>query len=211
MKITKLVHACLLVETKDDVTIFDPGSMSYDSKLLDISVLTRLDHIVITHKHEDHFSEDFVKELVAQFPDVIIISTPEVVSILGEKGIKSQSTGDNLVELFDTPHENMAPLASVPMPQNIVVSYMGLLTHPGDSYGIKSSKDIFALPLAGPWGATIEGVRLATELRPKVVLPIHDWMWNEDWKHVMYGRMEDYFAGIGIRFVKLIDGESVEL
>ena len=31
MKITKYIHACLLVETEDRVALFDPGSMSYSA------------------------------------------------------------------------------------------------------------------------------------------------------------------------------------
>jgi L-ascorbate metabolism protein UlaG (beta-lactamase superfamily) len=211
MKVTKLTHACLLIETEDDVTLFDPGEMSFAANLLDIAAMPRLDRIVITHAHSDHYSEEFVLELVAKFPDVRIVTTAEMVAKLKEKGIKAQSTADDMTEIFEAPHESMVPLAPLPMAQNIGVHYKGLLSHPGDSHHFSDTKGILALPFDGPWGSTAYAAQLATELKPKVVLPIHDWMWTEAWKSDFYDWLEGYFKSVGITFIKLVDGESVEL
>ncbi|MDB5182658.1 MAG: hypothetical protein JWO47_442 [Candidatus Saccharibacteria bacterium] len=211
MKITKFAHSCLLIESENDVTLFDPGAMSYAAKLLDIQNMPRLDRIIITHSHADHFSEDFVGELVAKFPDVRIITTPEVVAALQEKGITAQSTPDDTVELFEAAHESMAPLALLPMAQNIGVHFMGKLSHPGDSHHFSATKEILALPVDAPWGSTIEAVWLADELKPKFIIPIHDWMWNEQWKHDTYERLEGYFKSQGITFLKMVDGQPTEL
>ena len=211
MKITKLAHSCLLVESDGDVTIFDPGTMSYDAKLLDIDGIPRLDRIVITHAHADHFSEEFVVELVAQFPNVRIITTQEVVTALKVKGITAQTTGDDMIELFESSHESMHPLAPLPMVQNIGVHYRGLLSHPGDSHHISATKACLALPVDAPWGSTIEAVRLALALKPTTILPIHDWMWKDSWKKDMYSRLEGFFKTQGITFLPLVDGQSVEV
>jgi L-ascorbate metabolism protein UlaG (beta-lactamase superfamily) len=87
--------------------------------------------------------------------------------------------------------------------------YKNRITHPGDSIHLDDSKDVLFLPLAGPWEAPIEAVRLGEKLHPKVIVPIHDWMWNSEWRATMYGRLEAYYAQQSIKFISAVDGESV--
>lgn len=212
MRVTKYVHSCLLVEDDDSAVLFDPGQMSWESRLLDIDKLQRLDSIIITHEHFDHYYDLFVRALKEKFPDTEIITTPSLAEKLNAADFTNvKSIGTAAVEIVEAPHESMEPLAPGPTVQNIGVNYKGLLTHPGDSYHILSSKDIFALPLAGPWGAAIDGIRLATALKPKIILPIHDWMWNDFWRQDMYGRLQQYFYNLGIKFINFVDGMPVEL
>lgn len=206
MKITKFVHACLLIETDDHAILFDPGEMSFESGLLNIDSLPRLDSIVITHEHFDHYSEEFLRALIARFPSVTIVTTPSLTAKLKAQGITAQEEGTKEIELFNAPHESMAPLAPAPMVDNTGAHFMNILTHPGDSFHVTESKAVFAMPLAGPWGSAIEGVRMATKLKPKYVIPIHDWMWNDQWRSEMYDRFEQYFSSIGVRFIKALDG-----
>src|ERR1700759_359035 len=98
-KITKFVHACLLVETPDRVALFDPGMMSVGS--IDLDKLSRLDDIFITHAHGDHYDIDFLKKAVAKFPNVRITTTPEMVEELGKAGIKGSSEPPEGATFFD--------------------------------------------------------------------------------------------------------------
>ena len=69
MKITKFVHACLLVEMPGPVNrtvLFDPGVFS--EEVLDADKLEHLDDIIITHVHSDHVSVPLLKILLAKFP-----------------------------------------------------------------------------------------------------------------------------------------------
>jgi len=212
MRVTKYVHSCLLFEDDDSTVLFDPGQMSWESRLLDVAKLERLDSIIITHEHFDHYYDLFVKSLKEKFPDVEIVTTPSLAEKLTAMDITNvKSTSTDKVEIVTAPHESMEPLAPPPTVQNIGVHYKGVLTHPGDSYHIAASKQILALPLAGPWGATIDGIRLATALKPKIIVPIHDWMWNDFWRQDMYGRLQQYFYNIGIKFINIVDGFPVEL
>jgi hypothetical protein len=93
----------------------------------------------------------------------------------------------------------------------MVANVFGLLTHPGDSTHVQKSESILCVPLGGPWGATIEGVRLGERLGPHIILPIHDWMWNDAWKKSMYDRLEAYYASKRQQFIKLQDGVPAEL
>ncbi|MDQ3123377.1 MAG: MBL fold metallo-hydrolase [bacterium] len=210
VRLTKFVHACLLVEAESGTVLIDPGQMSHESGLFKVADLSRLDAIAITHEHFDHFSPTFVHELCQKFPEVPIISTPAVRQALTEANIKTGNTSP-LIEATSIQHENMEPLSGGFTADNIAVNVLNILTHPGDSLQSTLSKSIFAMPLAGPWGSAIAGIRLAEALRPRFVVPIHDWMWNDAWRKDMYERCKVYFAGKNIEFLMPVDGEAIDI
>jgi len=207
VKITKFVHSCLLVETPERTVLFDPGSFSQSS--FNTQALDKLNDIFITHQHGDHFSLDFVKELVAKFPDVRITAPESVVAQLGESNIIAGSQPPEGVTFFDSPHESVEPLFSCP--EEIGYHYLDKLSHPGDSHSFTETKDVLALPVSAPWGSLIGAVNLALELRPKHVLPIHDWHWNDKAREQNYNILERVFADNGITFHQLVDGEAITI
>ncbi len=207
MKITKYIHACLLVETDDRVALFDPGSMSYSA--FPLNSLNQLDDILITHIHQDHIHMPFIKDLVAKFPNVRITSTPQVVELLKGEGIKAQTNPPEGVEFFEAPHESVEPL--FPAPEEIGIHYLDKLTNPGDSHSFKESKDILALPITAPWGSSIRALNLALELKPKFVIPIHDWHWNEEARHQMYDGYAAVLAKANIKLFKMETGQAIEV
>jgi L-ascorbate metabolism protein UlaG (beta-lactamase superfamily) len=212
MKLTKFVHACVLVEDDEHVTLFDPGEFSWASGLFKLDSLTKLDYVIITHEHEDHFSLAFVQAILQKFPEVHFFVTYPLVAKLKTMGAKNvQSSSSENVEIAPLAHASMSPLTPDPNVPNMVVHYKNRISHPGDSHQLYQTKDILFLPLTGPWGATIDAVRMADKLKPKVIVPIHDWMWKNDWRAAMYGRIESYFKEQGIRFVKTVDGEPFEV
>ncbi len=211
MRITKLVHSCLYVEHDGRAVLMDPGKMAWDSGLIQPGSIHILDAITISHEHYDHFHLPLIQQLVAQFPKVQIFTTDAVRRQLIEAGINNaQTKPSDFVRVEYIRHESMQPLAPPPG-DNMVAHVFGLLTHSGDSHHVLKSESVLAVPLAGPWGATIDGVRMVEHLGPHIVLPIHDWMWNPTWKADMYERMEAHFAKKGMQFIKLQDGVSVDL
>jgi len=208
MKITKLVHSCLLVEMPapvDRTVLFDPGAMSVEA--LEVGKLEFLDDIVITHRHEDHVDVGLLKELIAKFPDVRITTTPEVVEKLAAEAINANTTMPDGMVLFDSPHEEVRP--AFPQPQEIGVHYLDVLSVPGDSHSFKETKAILALPVTGPWGATVRAINLALELKPQHIIPIHDWHWRDEARQMMYDMMEKTFAEQGITFHKMVTSQPV--
>jgi L-ascorbate metabolism protein UlaG (beta-lactamase superfamily) len=208
VKITKFVHACLLVETPERVVLFDPGTMS--EQALDVDKLERLDDIFITHEHADHFSLELVKKLVDKFPEVRITTTPEVVAKLSEESISASDQPPAGTGFFDAPHESVEPLFPS-QPQEIGVHYLDTLSHPGDSHHFSETKKILALPVQAPWGSTVKAVEVALDLKPEHILPIHDWHWSDAARQQMYGMLEKLFADRGIKFHKLETGEPIEI
>ena len=208
MKITKFVHSCLLVEMPAPVNrtaLFDPGSMS--EAALDVDKLEYLDDIIITHIHGDHISMELVKKLVAKFPNVRITAPQEVVDQLATEKIKASSEPSDGLVFFDSPHESVEPL--FPLPQEIGVHYLDMLSHPGDSHSFTETKSILALPITAPWGSTIKAVNVALELKPRYVLPIHDWHWSNEARTGMYEMIEKVLGEQGITFMKLETGKPV--
>jgi L-ascorbate metabolism protein UlaG (beta-lactamase superfamily) len=204
MKITKLGHSCLLVETAERTVLFDPGIFS----TVDVNSLQDLDDIFVTHEHGDHFNPDLIKELVAKFPKVQVTAPGRVGSQLSQTGIKITKNVEG-VELFDAPHEGHLPFLDPP--ENIGIHYHGVLSNPGDSHSFTASKPILALPVTAPWGSTVDAVDLAIKLKPRYVIPVHDWMWKDQWRDQMYDWMGQVFANADITFVKPVNGEAFTL
>lgn len=205
MKITKFVHSCIVVETPDRTAIFDPGIMS--EKALDISKLDQLDDIFITHEHSDHFSLLLVQQLVTKFPEVRITAPMPVAQQLNAVGIVASDHVPSGVTFFDSPHEPGEPLFS--HPDQLGFHYLDVLTHPGDSHSFHETKTILALPITAPWGTTVKALKLALELKPKYVLPIHDWHWRDEARISMYDKFERVLAEQGITFLKLQTGDPI--
>ena len=208
MKITKFIHSCLLVEMPAPVNrtaLFDPGIMSEPA--LDVNKLEFLDNIIITHNHADHMSIPLIKKLVAKFPEVRITATPEAVGQLAAEGIDSVSEETPGIVFFDSPHESVIPM--FPTPQEIGVHYLDRLTHPGDSHSFTETRAVLALPVTAPWGSTVRAVNLALELRPKYIIPIHDWHWRDEARKQTYDNLEKLFVEHGIVFLKPETGLAV--
>lgn len=205
MKITKFVHSCLLVEMPapvDRTVLFDPGVMSDEA--LSAHNFQYLDDIVITHEHADHMSVPVIERLVRQFPEVRILAPESAVALLAQQGITAFVDPVDGLEIFTAPHEDLSPLGEPP--QAIGVHYLDRFTHPGDSHSFTVAKEILALPVQAPWGSTVDAVNLAIELRPKHVLPIHDWHWSNEARVAMYDMLEGVFKQHGIAFYKLETG-----
>lgn len=208
MKVTKFVHACLLVETPERAALFDPGTMSEEA--LDVGKIDRLDDIFITHEHADHCSLNLIKQLIEKFPDVRITSTSSVVKQLDAAGITASNQPPAGTVFFESPHESVAPLFSGSI-EEIGIHYLGILSHPGDSHSFTETKEILALPVTAPWGSTIKALNLAIDLKPKHVLPIHDWHWRDEAREQSYNMFERVLDEQCIIFHKLHTGIPVEI
>lgn len=210
MKITKLAHSCLLVEMPvptNRTVLFDPGSFSIE--LIKAANLEFLDDIVITHEHFDHFNKETVVELAQKFPKVRILAPQPVVDQLQQAGVAAGATASKGLELFEAPHESLDPMGR--SPDAIGVHYLDALTHPGDCHHFAASREVLALPITAPWGSTVNAVRLATALKPKIVIPIHDGFWIDSWRQQMYGGLAQYFESIGIEFIQPKNGQPFVL
>jgi hypothetical protein len=67
------------------------------------------------------------------------------------------------------------------------------------------------MPMTAPWGAMIRAINLVSELKPRYVLPIHDWHWRDEARLSMYNNLEKLFKEQGITFLNLETAKPVVL
>ena len=210
MKLTKFVHSCVLAEDGGKAVLFDPGIFSWNSGLVDIAKLPEVQTIVISHRHPDHFAEPFVQGLVKRFPSVQWIAPPDLhddLKKLGAQHITDRSTDD--AEIIVGDHAKVTPFGV--QVQNLTTHWNGKVTDPGDNHEFTTTKDVLLLPIQAPWGTTVHALEIVLQMKPKYILPIHDWMWNEQWKATCYSRFEQLFKDSESTFLSPIDGQSIEI
>lgn len=197
-----------MIEEAEKTILIDPGNFSYEENALDLNKLTKLDYLLITHQHPDHMHLPFVKELVAKFPEAKILTNQDVMDILRHENILATNESDESITVTPVPHER---IFDNPTPQNVMFEILGKLTHPGDSMSFTTNTEILALPLLGPSWMITQAVEKALEIKPKYVLPIHDWHWKDDVRKTYYHRLETFFTKHDIQFYGLETEEVKEI
>ncbi len=207
MKVSKHAHSCLLIEEKGVTMLIDPGNYTSEENALDVDALKSLDFILITHEHQDHMFLPLIKRIVKRFPDVRIISNNSVAAILGKEGIKAETRGNEIIRIAPAKHE----MTLYGAPENVMFTVFGKLTHPGDSLSFGKTAGVLALPIQAPWGSMVAAVEKAAKMKPKFVIPIHDWHWNEKARKRMYEMAAEYLKKRGIVFKMMEKKKSVDI
>ncbi len=204
--IQKLADSCVRVDIGDHSALIDPGFYTWEQDALDLTSMPAPDRLLITHNHPDHLSIEFVQALVTEYPEMIIETNREVADQLADAGIGAITESADWTTQFTAPHEPI-PIGSQPHNVGFVVG--GAFAHPGDSYSFDAAPPVLALPLLAPWGSTTEAVALAKSVKPRYVVPIHDWYLEERGKRWLYGMAERALAEEGITLLALDDFETV--
>ncbi len=198
MIITKLGHSCVLAETSDRVAIFDPGGWTNNFNINDIP---RVDRIVITHQHGDHFDIHKIKKLIDKFPDAHIICNQDIEKLLTDNQINSTIRRQSECTVaFESPHEKLPVVGAVP-PSQSGYHFKEMLTHPGDSHSFNETKKILLMPFVAPWGKIGDAVDKVIELSPEYVLPIHDWFFHDEARAWLDSLLEKSFEPLGIKLL----------
>jgi hypothetical protein len=112
------------------------------------------------------------------------------------------------IHIEPVPHEE---ILFFPVPENVKFTLFGKLTHPGDSFHFTSQTDILAMPMTAPWGSMVEAMKKVIELKPKVVIPIHDYHLKDEAIEAFYPRIGDLFKQHGIDFKQIKTGEKIDI
>ena len=89
MIITRLGHACLLVESSSTRILIDPGTFSTAWH-----GLTDLDAILLTHQHPDHFDGDNFGPVIGANPGARLIVEPAVAKMLADQSPHAALVGE---------------------------------------------------------------------------------------------------------------------
>jgi L-ascorbate metabolism protein UlaG (beta-lactamase superfamily) len=211
VRVTKFVHSCLLVETTEITVLIDPGSFTWASRLLTVEKLPPLDAIAFTHEHADHYDGHGLMKLSKRFARATIITNSKLADKINELKLPNplHAGSDDNLKVFEAPHEPL-PL-DLPDVMNVGLHVAGKLTHTGDSYQLEHTRDILALPVTAPFANFKEALDTIVRLKPKKVLPLHDWEWHKAARESRYHWAKALLQKHGIEFVELENGEPAEV
>lgn len=214
MIITRLGHACLLVESPSTRILIDPGSFSATWH-----ELTDLDAILLTHQHADHFDADNVPSVNGANPGARLIVEPAVAKLLADQSPHAALVGE-VIDLGSVTVEIVGGVHAVVHDRIPTVGNVGFiirekdgaaLFHPGDSFDVTPSGiDLLALPFVAPWARAAMTIDFANAVRPERAILIHDVFLNDvgrsTWMRICRGVIDD---AIGIDDPALGDRYSV--
>lgn len=203
--VTKLVHACLLVEANGKRILIDPGSYTLHDERFDLTMVEGMDRILITHEHADHMSPELITNVLERSNDAVVETNASVARLLAAKDIAAVTEG---TPRFVAPHERI-PIG--PGPENTGFHVEGVLSHPGDSHSFAESMPILAMPFMAPWGSLVGGVDRARLVKAKHVIPIHDWPLSQGGRQFMYTLAGLGLKSDGIELAVIDDYESMTL
>lgn len=208
MKITKYIHACLLIEKGSDKILFDPGLFTFAEGLVKPSQFENIQAVIITHNHPDHIDADSLKEILKNNKSAIVLANSEIVKSLAEKEIEAEvfESGERSVagfdfEAFDAPHEK---ILADELPQNTAYVIDGKIVHPGDSYNknlfARKGTEVLCLPTMAPWTTELTTFDFAARMSPKIIVPIHDGYAKDFFLESRYQNFTKYFKQKNIKF-----------
>lgn len=162
---------------KGNLTILtDPGTWTTAQ-----NELTGINLILITHEHQDHLHIESVKKILTNNPTAIIITNRGVGEILKKEGIGYElleDGGTNTIQNVKLEgHGDTHGLVHPDIPNVVNTGYFigERFYYPGDAFAQpKSSPEILALPVSGPWVYMRDCIEFARALKPKTAFPVHD-------------------------------------
>lgn len=203
--IRRLTDSCLHVTTDEGTTLIDPGFHTFDTGVVDLAAIGDVQRVLITHEHGDHVKPEFVHWLLDRGSDVTVHANAAVASLLADHDIAADTAAPPGVTWEDVVHETI-PTGAAPPNRSWTVE--GLLTHPGDSYQPATTAPILALPLMAPWGSTTASVEFARRLKPRQVIPVHDFYLSTEGRAWVTGLVKSVLAADGIEVIPLDWGDS---
>jgi L-ascorbate metabolism protein UlaG (beta-lactamase superfamily) len=202
MKLTRYFQSCLLVEAGSVRILIDPSGQDSDAEKFG-----KLDAVLYTHEHGDHFDKEMAREFLnsgvavyANGSTAKLMENPPTITVDGQefdiKGVK--------VKVIELPHCLMWDGSEGPQNSGYLIN--GKLFHPGDGKELANFEiESLALPITGPDVSLKDAMSFAKQVKAKTVIPIH---------YDYIGTKPEVFASIaGARFkvTVLKNGESTEI
>lgn len=213
MKVTKLEHACIVVEIDGSRLVIDPGSFTIP--LVDTSKIVA---VVVTHEHADHWTPDHLKKITADSPDAILYAAPSAAAAIAEAGFEVTPTHDGDVVEVDPftlrfVGETHAVIhSSIPLVDNVGVLVNDTLFYPGDAFTVPPfAVDTLAAPAAAPWMKLAEGMDYVLEVAPRRAFPVHQMVLSVIGQGMTNGRLQWATEQGGGEFRALEPGESMDI
>ena len=211
MRLTKLEHACLILEKDGRKLVVDPGS--FTAPLVD---LHDVDAVVVTHEHADHWTPDQLTHLLTTNPDA---------TVYGPSGVATAAEGFDVHVVADGDTVEVGPFTlafhgsrhaviheSIPVIDNVGVLVDGSLFYPGDQFTVPPVPvDVLATPVGAPWLKVSEVIDYVAAVKPRLAFPTHEQTLSAPGLAMHFDRMKASAQSVGGDAVKLEAHESLDL
>jgi L-ascorbate metabolism protein UlaG (beta-lactamase superfamily) len=209
--LTKLEHACLLLEEAGKTLIIDPGS--FTTPLVGTSNVVA---IVITHEHADHWTGDQLTRVIERNPDVRIFGPAGVAAAASDFDITVVRGGDEIevepftLKFFGEKHAVIH--RSLPIVDNVGVFVNDVLYYAGDSFTVPDvTVDTLAVPAGAPWLKISETMDYVEAVKPRRSFPTHEMVLSVAGKTMSNARIQDATQLGGGEFFPLEPNDSLDL
>lgn len=211
MRITKLEHACLMLEKGQRRLCLDPGKFTTP-----ITEASQVDAVVVTHEHDDHWTPEQLGRIAARSPGVQVLTTERTAQLvqqaripdLGEVHVgrpgETISLGAFSVTCFGGEHAEIH--SSIPIVDNLGVVVDGAVAYGGDAYDLPPDAfeiDLLAVPANGPWMRIADSIDFVIAVRPRHVMGVHEMLLSRAGKELAAARLRDAAEQVGAEFVDL--------
>lgn len=216
MRITKLEHACMLIEDGGHRMFIDPGSFTTP-----ITEAANVDAVVITHEHDDHWTPVQLSRIAERSPGVQVVTTAATKARIAEANIEglgaviigapgaTYEVGAFTVTCFGGKHAVIH--SSIPQIDNLGVVVNGEFAYGGDAYTLPPVPvEVLAVPLHAPWMRMAESIDYLVEAKPRLAIGVHDGLLNQQGRAFIGARIHDAAAQHGIDFRVLAPYETLE-
>jgi len=211
MRVTKLEHACLVIEESGKTLVVDPGS--FTTAVIDVKNVVA---IVITHEHQDHWTPEQLGRILAMSPDARIFGPAGVVAAASDFDITEVKQGDRVeVQPFTLAFygEKHAVIHhSLPVVDNVGVLINDELYYGGDSYTVPDATvGTLAAPAGAPWLKIGEVMDYVMAVAPRRSFPTHEMVLSVAGKGMANQRIQWATEQGGGEFFPLEPGQSLDL
>jgi L-ascorbate metabolism protein UlaG (beta-lactamase superfamily) len=203
MKITRFFQSCLLIEENGARILIDPSGQEKDRDF------GKLDAVLYTHEHPDHFDADMAQAFVEQGIAPVYANASTAKQIKASKTLVKDGQEFDIaglkIKVIELPHCLMVDGSEGPQNTGYLINKK--IFHPGDGKELTGLKvDTLAVPISGPDISLKDAFAFAKQVAAKQVIPIH---------YDYLGGNPDFFDSTaqkaGIKTHALNIGESVNI
>jgi len=211
MRMTKLGHSCVRLDSDGRAIVLDPGVWSGTDPVAGASA------VLITHEHVDHLDATVLRAALERDPGLEVWTNAAVAVQFGELADRVHAVGHGDafsaagfdVRVYGSEHAPIHP--DIPLVPNIGFAVDGKVFHPGDSFTIPDEPvEALLLPISAPWLKASETFDYARAVKPRVSYAIHDAVLSANGVGLISQLAGLLLGGEG-SYARLEPGSSVEI